>query len=283
MRLFSKAAVLGGVGVLLLGTSLALSSQTPAHGEQAHPDKKSCSKSTACLKETNNGTGSAIEGIASGAAANHSDGALMGIASASNGLNGLYAAAADNSGAWIENATSGYYTLYVESDASGGGYPLAAVNTSNGTEFYLDPEADGIFSGYVEASNYYTDVATRGGPHVGAFASTATRATLEDTGTSRLHDGEAAVRFAPAFARAIDASRGYQVFLTPGGDTRGLYVSAKYEGGFIVRETEHGRSSIAFDYRVVARPFGASDAMLPALPNKVRSLDRIFGNRTPSR
>ncbi len=91
---------------------------------------------------------------------------------------------------------------------------------------------------------------------------------MEDTGTARLLNGEGAVRFDPAFASTIDASRGYQVFLTPNGDTRGLYVSAKYEGGFIVRENEHGRSSVHFDYRVVAHPYGASDVRLPRLSIK---------------
>ena len=95
---------------------------------------------------------------------------------------------------------------------------------------------------------------------------------MEDTGTARLLNGEGAVRFDPAFASTINASRGYQVFLTPNGDTRGLYVSAKYEGGFIVRENEHGRSSVYFDYRVVAHPYGASDARLPRLNSKRQNL-----------
>ena len=98
---------------------------------------------------------------------------------------------------------------------------------------------------------------------------------MEDTGTARLLNGAGAVHFDPAFASTINASRGYQVFLTPNGDTRGLYVSAKYEGGFMVRENEHGRSSVYFDYRIVAHPYGASDARLPRLNIKPPTMRRL--------
>ena len=59
---------------------------------------------------------------------------------------------------------------------------------------------------------------------------------------------------------------GYQVFLTPDGDVRGpLYVSQKFAGGFTVREAQGGRSSIFFDYRIVAHRAGSSDARLPVI------------------
>lgn len=93
-----------------------------------------------------------------------------------------------------------------------------------------------------------------------------TRSAVEDTGTARMANGMATVRFDPAFAQFIDASSGYQVFVTPDGQTRGwLFVAEKYQGGFVVREAMGGRSSVAFDYRVVAKPFGASNDRLPTI------------------
>ena len=115
-----------------------------------------------------------------------------------------------------------------------------------------------------------------------AFSSESTRATIEDTGRARLEGGEGAVRFDSAFASTIDAARGYQVFLTPNGETRGwLYVAEKYEGGFIVREGLHGRSSVYFDYRVVAHPYGASDARLPQLQIKRPPIPRLPHHTQP--
>jgi hypothetical protein len=262
-----------------------MSSHAPASGAIT-PDKNkiktTCTSNNPCVTFTNKGEGPGVQGVSQGEAYNHETGAVQAYATGSYGLNGLFAYASDNSGAWIVNDTDSYYNLFAQATTSGG-YPFAAVNSANGTEFYVDPEGDGSFTGTVYAAGFETDAATRGGRHVGTFTSASTRATLEDTGSSRLSGGEAAVRFAPAFARTIDASRGYQVFLTPGGDTRGLYVASKYEGGFIVRESEHGRSSIPFDYRVVAHPYGASDAMLPELPNRMRPATGTFANRAPRR
>lgn len=77
-----------------------------------------------------------------------------------------------------------------------------------------------------------------------------------------MNGGVANVRFDPAFAAMMDR-RWYYVFLTPPGDTRGLFVSMKTPAGFQVRETERGRSNIEFDYRIVAHPVDASGERLP--------------------
>jgi hypothetical protein len=168
-------------------------------------------------------------------------------------------------GAYFENDGAYYYALYAKAD-NPASYLMGLLNSNTGGYFTVDYDGNGYFSGSVSASGFTTDIRTRDGARAGAFNSESTRATIEDTGTARLESGEGAVRFDSAFASTIDAARGYQVFLTPNGETRGwLYVAAKYEGGFIVREAEHGRSSVYFDYRVVAHQYGASDARLPQL------------------
>jgi hypothetical protein len=45
----------------------------------------------------------------------------------------------------------------------------------------------------------------------------------------------------------------YHVFLTPEGDTQGLFVSARTPDGFEVRELQGGTSTLTFSYRVVAK------------------------------
>jgi hypothetical protein len=77
---------------------------------------------------------------------------------------------------------------------------------------------------------------------------------LEDVGSATLSSGRAVVRFDAALADVIDVRAGYRVFLTPDGDSKGLYVEQKTAGGFVVRESQGGRSTIAFDYRIVAKP-----------------------------
>ncbi|MBV8151107.1 MAG: hypothetical protein JOY59_06075, partial [Candidatus Eremiobacteraeota bacterium] len=132
--------------------------------------------------------------------------------------------------------------------------------------FYVDAGGNGYFSGSVFTMQApINDQPARQGGHVGTFSAQSTRATIEDTGTARLVNGEGAVRFDSAFAGTLDLSRGYQVFLTPDGETHGLYVAAKYEAGFMVRENDRGRSSVYFDYRVVGHPIGSNEARLPRL------------------
>ncbi|HEV3089810.1 MAG TPA: hypothetical protein VGX91_00040 [Candidatus Cybelea sp.] len=106
---------------------------------------------------------------------------------------------------------------------------------------------------------------TSSGRHVLAYASESATATIEDVGTARMAGGVANVQIDPGFASVMDR-KWYYVFLTPLGDTRGLYVSLKTAGAFEVRETEHGRSSLDFDYRIVAHPLDAKDDRLPDAP-----------------
>ena len=260
----SKGALLTGTGALLLGASLALSSvATVAGANQIQPDKNtiSCDKTTACITGMNSGRGPGVKGVSTHAAvpSGNANGAVFGSAL---GENGVYGYSAQRSGGWFENDTGLHWALEAQADQTYGN-PFAAVNTVNGTYFEVNFEGGGDFTGSVTATGYYTDLRTRDGVQVRAFGAESTRATIEDTGTARLANGEGAVRFDSGFARTLDLRQGYQVFLTPDGDTRGLYVAAKYEGGFIIRENGHGRSSVNFDYRVVAHPYGSSEARLP--------------------
>jgi hypothetical protein len=45
----------------------------------------------------------------------------------------------------------------------------------------------------------------------------------------------------------------YHVFLTPEGDTQGLYVESRSAKSFIVREQQAGTTDITFSYRVAAK------------------------------
>jgi hypothetical protein len=98
-----------------------------------------------------------------------------------------------------------------------------------------------------------------------------------------MSNGIGLVHLEPDFASTLDISQGYQVFLTPDGETRGwLYVAQKFERGFIVREAEHGRSSVDFDYRVVAHPVGSSEQRFPAYtPPRQPNRPKILASQHP--
>jgi hypothetical protein len=75
---------------------------------------------------------------------------------------------------------------------------------------------------------------------------------FEDFGRAQLSQGHARVDLDGDFAVLVRTDD-YHVFLTPEGDSNGLYVSGKREDGFEVREQQGGTSNVAFSYRVVAK------------------------------
>ena len=78
---------------------------------------------------------------------------------------------------------------------------------------------------------------------------------FEDFGSGKLANGAAVVYLDPAFAQTVNTKTEYHVFITPNGESEGLYVN-KAAGGFEVHEQHGGHSNISFDYRIVGRRLG---------------------------
>ncbi len=111
------------------------------------------------------------------------------------------------------------------------------------------------------AATSATTVRTRSGQVADAFTSRNASPTIEDEGEAELVGGYARVTLNPTFAAAMSDAH-YLVFTTPRGDSHGVYVSNATASGFDVRENSGGRSTMAFDYRIVAK---AVDATLPRM------------------
>jgi hypothetical protein len=92
--------------------------------------------------------------------------------------------------------------------------------------------------------------------------------TMEDFGEAQMTSGQAAVPLERSFAQTIDSRRSYLVFLTPEGDCNGLYVAGKTPSGFVVRELRGGHSTLTFQYRIVAHPYGDSSTRLASIGAK---------------
>jgi len=84
---------------------------------------------------------------------------------------------------------------------------------------------------------------------------------FEDFGEARLVRGKAEVKLRADFAAVVRGA--YHVFLTPHGDSNGLYVAARHRGAFVIREQGRGTSSLTLSYRVVAR---RRDITAPRMP-----------------
>jgi hypothetical protein len=141
------------------------------------------------------------------------------------------------------------------------GYPLLATDPTGATNlFYVDGSGNVTYAGGLFSTKKGSNGAT-----VSAYTATSTEPTVEDTGSAQLLNGAATVRLDPVFANSIDAGTTYHVFLTPGGDTRGLYVTQKSPRGFVVRESQSGRSTVSFDYRIVATSLGQTGRRMRAV------------------
>lgn len=65
---------------------------------------------------------------------------------------------------------------------------------------------------------------------------------FEDAGSDHLVNGSAVVSNDPTFMQTVNTDLEYQVFLTPYGDCKGLYVTNRTADSFEVRELGGGIS-----------------------------------------
>jgi hypothetical protein len=92
---------------------------------------------------------------------------------------------------------------------------------------------------------------------------------FEDAGAGQLSNGEAVVNIEAVFGETVNTGVEYRVFLTPNGDCKGLYVAQKSPTSFVVRELGGGHSSIAFDYRIMAKRVGYEKVRLTDLTEQL--------------
>jgi hypothetical protein len=210
-----------------------------------------------------------------------SDGAgVYGVSSGGSGVYGISnaAGAAGVAGYQLNTTANSGFGVYAESADATGQYPVIYAQ-GDGTATYLftvqniankggcgiDPYGIMVCTGFGDFKAVRTRHLTSSGQHVLAYAAESASATLDDVGMGRMVAGIATVPIDRAFGATIDRND-YHVFVTPRGDTRGLYVTAVTPAGFEVREAQGGRSTVDFDYRIVARPLDAKNDRLPVAP-----------------
>ncbi len=143
--------------------------------------------------------------------------------------------------------------------SAGSGLILQGVSGSSGTNVVFTVDANGnldISGNLTVAGSKSARVKLQDGREVALYAVESPENWFEDFGTAQLQAGTTRISFEAEFLQTVDTAADYHVFLTPNGDCRGLYIARKTRGGFEVRELGGGKSSLAFDYRIVARRRG---------------------------
>ncbi|MBV8489443.1 MAG: hypothetical protein JO199_02855 [Candidatus Eremiobacteraeota bacterium] len=242
--------------------------------------------SVAAVIGTNSGTGYGVEGsnVGSGGIGVYGTAGTLGYGVegvATAGGSGVYGTTLFKTGFGVQGNSSGPSAVGVYGSATSGGTGVSAYSATRAIE--ASTLAGGMA---MEADNQYGHIMSldglgnlilegtstqNGTPAIvvagrdakrTSYASQSAVPSLEDTGEAQLRGGAAFVPIDPALAASIDTSAPYHVLITPEGDCRGLYVAAKTARGFVVRELMGGRSTVDFEYRIVARPIGAKQTRL---------------------
>ncbi len=158
-------------------------------------------------------------------------------------------------------------------------YLIQASNPSAGYDnaFSVDNTGNVIATTVMTSKGSYARTTGASGTARTLYAPHSTVPVTEDFGEGQLVNGRGYVRLDPALADVIDERNAYHVFLTPEGDSKGLYVTEKTPAGFVVRESSGGRSTLSFEYRILAKPAdenGVRLAIAPPLPHAESPMQR---------
>ena len=152
-----------------------------------------------------------------------------------------------NAGFFLNNAVDGFYTVYIQAENSVT-FPFLAYNSANNTSCYVDNTGNLNCTG---TKNAVVPI-DRGKRKVAMSAIESPVNWFEDAGSGQLVNGAAVVRLDADFIQTVNTDMEYHIFLTPGGNCKGLYFANKTATSFEVRELGDGTSSVNFDYRIMA-------------------------------
>jgi hypothetical protein len=225
------------------------------------------------------GNGNGVSGVANGPGALGVAGSgTFGVGGFTSGNNmaGVFgSASADSPGVWGQTSSgswpavegfnrgnnNGVRGVSLGTAPPGGGANVGVVgfSTSGSGVVGIASTPSGVafgglfFGGLLVASGPKSAaVKHRDGSHRLFYSVESPESWFEDFGRTKLVRGKAEVKLDPNFAGFVRTDD-YHVFLSPEGQTKGLYVSRRSRKGFTVREQEEGASTTTFSYRIVAR------------------------------
>jgi hypothetical protein len=212
--------------------------------------------------------------------ASQESGGVWGDTSASSGgtvAGGVVGTADNNSAGYFANNSSSSATIWANnSSGSTGLFKTFKASTPAGI--------CGIGDGDLTCTGQMKTLATTGGgAHtVETYAMQSPENWMEDFGSGALQKGVAVVTIDAAFADTVTGDASYHVFITPNGDSKGLYVINKTANSFEVRESSGGTSSLSFDYRIVAKRRGFEAQRLTDVTERFKAEQAEVQRRMPT-
>jgi hypothetical protein len=149
----------------------------------------------------------------------------------------------DGNAAFLENNSSTNETLGVFNSSSGS---LLFAEGLGGGSCTIDTSGNLSCSGTKSAI-----VPVDGGKRAIALSAIESPQNwFEDFGEAELENGAAVVQLDSTYTQTVNTDTKYQVFLTPYGDCKGLYVTNRTANSFEVHELGGGTASLSFGYRI---------------------------------
>lgn len=174
--------------------------------------------------------------------------------------------------------------IYLQNNSPSGVPTLFAFNSENTTHFLPVMIEQGAFGScdfdtdgnLACTGNITPTVPVKQGTRQAALYTMASPENwFEDFGSGRLSNGSATIALDADFAETVNTGVDYHVFLTPNGESKGLYVSQKGPSSFEVRESGGGSSSISFDYRIVAHRKGQEGVRMADMTERMQHHDQL--------
>jgi hypothetical protein len=170
--------------------------------------------------------------------------------------------------AWILNLANGPTTTVVRAAGSTGSCTISGGG---------DTACTGVLKSVVATTT------GAGARRVETYSMQSPENWFEDFGSGALSNGAATIKLDPTFTQTVNTGTEYHVFLTPNGDSKGLYVSQKTATSFEVREQGGGISSVAFDYRIVAKRVGYEKVRLADVTDRFNQLEARSDMQRPAK
>ena len=202
----------------------------------------------------------------------------------SNPVAAILGTADGTSAGYFDNNSPNATTIVLINEAHGGATGITGLFR---TLMATTPEGTCGFGGAGDLTctgQVKTLASTGGGARkVETYAMQSPENWMEDFGSGEVNGGVAIVAIDPAFAETVAGDSSYHVFLTPNGDSKGLYVTRKTATSFEVRESGGGTSSLSFDYRIVAKRRGFESQRLIDVTDKFNEAEaRVKQVQRPS-
>jgi hypothetical protein len=178
------------------------------------------------------------------------------------------AGTADNAYAGVfENNSATWPTLFVYNGGTAGKGSFSAMMVGNSAGSCGIGDGNFSCTGQIKSL-----VSTNSGERtVETYSVQSPENWMEDFGSGSLRSGSAIVTLDPSFAETVTANGDYHVFLTPRGDSKGLYVTNLTATSFEVRESGSGTSTLTFDYRIVAKRRGLETQRLTDVTERFKA------------